>query len=430
MRMIEIIEKKRMGIELSEEEITFFVKGYVKNEIPDYQISALLMAIMFNPLSKDETVSLTKAMLESGKVNLFESGIYVDKHSTGGVSDSTSLIIVPLVCSCGLKFAKMSGYGLGHTGGTLDKLTTIPGYDVNISIERFNQIIDSVGCSIIGQTQDLVPADKKLYALRDVTDTVDSIGLIASSIMSKKLASGSDVVVLDVKVGNGAFMKNIWDAVKLAETMVEIGKSFSKNVKAVVTDMNQPLGDNIGCSLEVKEAIEILKGKRENRLKKLAILISSLILKSASKVQTLEEGEKICEELIKNGSAFEKFKEMVQAQGGDISYVEDENKLPLAKNVLEITSQSTGVINFINAKVLGECVVMLGGGRLTQEDIVDHSVGIVVHKKLGNFVKKGDKIFDVYYNKCIDEVINRLECSISIVDDKEFDKELIYKIIE
>lgn len=400
MRMVDIITKKRDGKELNEEEIRFFVKGYTDGSIPDYQASAFTMAIIFKGMTKSEIVTLTDAMEHSGDVVDLSSikGVKVDKHSTGGVGDKTSLVLGPLVASCGAKLAKMSGRGLGHTGGTLDKMESIPGMSIAISGERFLKQVQNVGMAIVGQTGDLVPADKKLYALRDVTGTVESIPLIASSIMSKKLASGSDTILLDVKFGSGAFMKNIDDARTLAKTMVSIGDGLNRDTRAILTDMEQPLGLAVGNALEVKEAIATLKGHGPKDLVELCLKAGSIMLEQAKICKTEEEGRKLLEKKIANGEAFEKLCQFVEAQGGDVSYIRNPEKFVVSKIVKDVISKEDGHISKIDCLEIGESAMRLGAGRATMQDKIDMSAGIILNKKVGDAVKKGEKLCTIYTN--------------------------------
>lgn len=397
MRMYDIIEKKKSGGSLTKEEINFFINGYVSGEIPDYQVSALLMAICFQGMTNEETANLTIAMVNSGETADLSSipGIKVDKHSTGGVGDKTTLIVSPIVASLGVRVAKMSGRGLGYTGGTVDKLTSIPGFQTFIGKERFLQIVRDVGVSLIGHSENLVPADKKLYALRDVTATVDSIPLIASSIMSKKIAAGSDCILLDVKTGSGAFMKTSDDAVKLAKTMVAIGESAGRKTVALITDMNQPLGNAIGNSLEVAEACRTLKGEGGAELTDLCVELAGNMLFLADK-GNLEECRAAARQSIANGSAFCKLKEMVAAQGGNTDVLDDPAKFPQAKCSREISSNKDGFIFSIDTEKCGIASVMLGAGRNKKEDSIDYSAGIILHKKLGNTVKAGESVATLY----------------------------------
>lgn len=400
MRMVDIITKKRDGKELSEEEIRFFVKGYTDGSIPDYQASAFTMAIIFKGMTKSEIVTLTDAMEHSGDVVDLSSikGVKVDKHSTGGVGDKTSLVLGPLVASCGAKLAKMSGRGLGHTGGTLDKMESIPGMSIAISGDRFLKQVQDVGMAIVGQTGDLVPADKKLYALRDVTGTVESIPLIASSIMSKKLASGSETILLDVKFGSGAFMKNIDDARTLAKTMVSIGDGLKRDTRAILTDMEQPLGLAVGNALEVKEAIATLKGHGPKDLVELCLTAGSIMLEQAKICKTQEEGRILLEKKIANGEAFEKLCQFVEAQGGDVSYIRNPEKFVISKIIKDVMSKEDGHISKIDCLEIGESAMRLGAGRATMQDKIDMSAGIILNKKVGDAVKKGEKLCTIYTN--------------------------------
>lgn len=432
MQMTDIILKKRDGFELSKEEIEFFIKNYVNNIIPDYQVSALAMAIYFQGMNKKEISFLTDSMLHSGEIIDLSSinGVKIDKHSTGGVGDKTSLVLGPLVASCGAKVAKMSGRGLGHTGGTLDKLESIKGVSVNVSKENFIKQVNDIGIAIIGQTGDLVPADKKLYALRDVTATVDSIPLIASSIMSKKLASGADTILLDVKFGSGAFMKDIKSAEELASTMVEIGKHLNRDTKAVLTDMDQPLGMAIGNSLEVIEACETLKGRGPKDLVELCLNLGAIILKQAHIEEDIEKGKVLLQSKIDNLEAFKKLEELIKYQGGDISYLEDYSKFEKSKYQKEIYSSKEGYVEKISALEIGECAMHLGAGRATKDDVIDMSSGIVLNKKVGDFVKKGELLLTCYTNKeNVEEIYKDLENSYIIVQDKVSNHKIIHEII-
>ena len=432
MRMVEIIEHKRDKKVLTDEEIKFFISNYVKGEIPDYQASSLLMAILLNGMNDHETFILTECMLHSGDVMDLSkiNGVKVDKHSTGGVGDKTSLVLGPLVASCGAKLAKMSGRGLGHTGGTLDKMESIPSMKINISEEDFINQVNKIGMAIVGQTGHLVPADKKIYALRDVTGTVDSIPLIASSIMSKKLASGSDAILLDVKVGDGAFMKTMQDAERLANTMVSIGKYFKKDVKAILTDMDEPLGNAVGNTLEVIEAINTLKGNGPKDLTELCLKAGSIMLMQAKIVNSLTEGEELLKAKIKSGEAFNKFVEFVQAQNGDISYVLNTENFQKAKYVYNFTSKEEGYLKRIKAIEIGEFAMNLGAGREKIEDKIDYSAGIVLNKKIGDYVKKDDILCTIYTNKDnLDEFVNKLYSAYEFSNEKISDRKIIYKII-
>jgi len=401
MDIIEIITAKKDGKVLTKEQIHFFIKGLIDKTIEDYQVSALLMAITINGMNSEETAYLTEEMRVSGEVwDLSDiPGLKIDKHSTGGVGDKVSLILGPLVASCGAKMAKMSGKGLGHTGGTLDKMESIPGMRINLTKEEFKKQVKEIGIAIIGQDKTIDPADKRLYALRDVTGTVQSIPLIASSIMSKKLASGADCILLDVKCGKGAFMKNYEDAKKLAIEMVNIGKQLKKNVKAEITDMNQPLGKAVGNNLEIKEVIETLKGNGPKDLVEICLSSGAILLTQAEIFKNVEDARKALEENIKNGKAFEKFKEFVKAQGGDLEYIEHPEKFPVSKHLIEIKSESEGYIKTIDALAIGLGSCHLGGGRMKLTDTIDMSAGIILNKKVGDFVKKGELLCTLHTNK-------------------------------
>lgn len=432
MRMIDIIEHKRDGKTLTNEEINFFITNYVDGKIPDYQVSALLMAILFRGMSDEEIFNLTNDMLHSGDIIDLSKikGVKVDKHSTGGVGDKTSLVLGPLVASCGAKLAKMSGRGLGHTGGTLDKMESIPGMQINISEDNFISQVNKIGMAIVGQTGHLVPADKKLYALRDVTGTVDSLPLIASSIMSKKLASGSDSILLDVKVGSGAFMKTLEMGEELAKTMVSIGKYFKKDTRAILTDMDEPLGLAVGNNLEVIEAINTLKGNGPKDLTELCIKAGAIMLLQAKICTSFEEGEKLLQSKIENGEAFKKFVEFVEAQGGDITYVLNTSKFEKAKYEISINSNKSGYITKIDALEIGEFAMKLGAGREKIEDKIDYSAGIILSKKIGDFVNSGDELCKIYTNKeNYEEIIKEIKNSFIISEDKPENRKIIYKVI-
>lgn len=432
MRMIDIIEHKRDGKILTNEEINFFITNYVDGKIPDYQVSALLMAILFRGMSDEEIFNLTNDMLHSGDIIDLSKikGVKVDKHSTGGVGDKTSLVLGPLVASCGAKLAKMSGRGLGHTGGTLDKMESIPGMQINISEDNFISQVNKIGMAIVGQTGHLVPADKKLYALRDVTGTVDSLPLIASSIMSKKLASGSDSILLDVKVGSGAFMKTLEMGEELAKTMVSIGKYFKKDTRAILTDMDEPLGLAVGNNLEVIEAINTLKGNGPKDLTELCIKAGAIMLLQAKICTSFEEGEKLLQSKIENGEAFKKFVEFVEAQGGDITYVLNTSKFEKAKYEISINSNKSGYITKIDALEIGEFAMKLGAGREKIEDKIDYSAGIILSKKIGDFVNSGDELCKIYTNKeNYEEIIKEIKNSFIISENKPENRKIIYKVI-
>lgn len=405
MRILDIIEKKKLGEELSKEEISFWIKGLCSGDIPDYQTSALLMAIRLKGMNQEETVNLCQEMVHSGDIlDLSEiEGIKADKHSTGGVGDKTSLVLGPLVASCGLKIAKMSGRGLGHTGGTLDKLESISGLNIFLSEDEFKKQVAEIGIAIVGQTGELVPADKKLYALRDVTATVDSIPLISSSIMSKKLAAGSDTILLDVKYGKGAFMHTVEDAKKLAKTMISIGKSLGKNTMAMITDMNAPLGRTIGNALEIKEAVLTLKGQGEESFTEFIISAAKIMLMQGKITSDEAEADKMLRENIKNGKAFLKFKEMVRSQGGNVDQIDDLDLLPKSKHIEDMKSKEEGYISKINSEELGILSMKLGGGRKRKEDKINYAVGIIMDKKVGDYVKIGDSLGQIHYDDLLDK---------------------------
>ena len=412
MNIVEIILAKKDKKALTKEQIHFFIKGLVDKTIENYQVSALLMAITLNGMTSEETAYLTEEMRVSGEVwDLSDiPGLKIDKHSTGGVGDKVSLILGPMVASCGAKMAKMSGRGLGHTGGTLDKMESIPGMKINMSKEEFKKQVNEIGIAIIGQDKNIDPADKMLYELRDVTGTVESIPLIASSIMSKKLASGADCILLDVKCGNGAFMKNYEDAKKLAVEMVNIGKQLNKDVKAEITDMNQPLGKAVGNNLEIKEVIETLKGNGPKDLEEICISSGAVLLVQAKIYQNKEDAKKAIIENVKNGKAFEKFKEFVKAQGGDIEYIDHPEKFPVSKNLIEIKSENEGYIKTIDALTIGLGSCHLGGGREKITDTIDMSAGIVLNKKVGDLVKKGELLCTLHTNKDnVDDIVERVK---------------------
>ena len=406
MRMVDLIAKKRDGQSLSKEEIEWIVTGYTNGEIPDYQMSALTMAIFYQDMTDQEITNLTLAMANSGDVVNLENieGIKVDKHSTGGVGDTTTLVLAPLVASVGVPVAKMSGRGLGYTGGTLDKLEAIPGFQIELSEDKFVELVNESKVAVIGQSGNLAPADKKLYALRDVTATVDSIPLIASSIMSKKIAAGADAIVLDVTTGDGAFMKNIEDAKRLASTMVQIGKLANRQTMAVISDMSQPLGEAIGNSLEVVEAIETLQGKGPKDLEEMCYVLGSQMVVLAKKADTLEQAREMLEEALHSGKAFAKFKEMVANQGGDVSVIDHPEKLLTAKYEIELPAKQSGVITKLVANELGIAAMMLGAGRKTKEDTIDFAVGLKLRKKVGEAIQEGESILTIYANQPAEEI--------------------------
>ena len=428
MRIYDIIEKKRDGHKLTEEEINFFVHEYTKGNIEDYQASALLMAIFINGMDEEETVNLTESMAHSGDMLDLSAinGITADKHSTGGVGDKTSLIVAPICASLGIKMAKMSGRGLGHTGGTIDKLESIDGFNVSLETEDFFKQVNEIGVSIIGQTGNLAPADKKIYALRDVTATVDNISLIASSIMSKKIAAGAQNIVLDVKCGSGAFMKDEESATLLAETMVNIGKKCGRNMAAVITNMDIPLGSNVGNALEIKEVIDILNDEGDKQLRELCLVLSATIL-SISYDWSYEAAYKKAEQSLNVGSAYKKFIEFVKAQGGNVDF----NTLPYANKSLEIKAEKDGFIQSIDSRVVGESAVLLGAGREKKTDTIDYGAGIILYKKTCDKVSIGDTIAILYAEN--DEKLKISEklfnMSFVIGDEKPETKPLIYMTI-
>lgn len=431
MRMIDIIEKKRDGYALTKEEIDFFIKGYTNGDIPDYQASSLAMAIFFQDMTEEERANLTMAMVNSGDVIDLSNidGIKVDKHSTGGVGDTTTLVLAPLVASVGVPVAKMSGRGLGHTGGTIDKLESAKGFHVELSEDEFVKLVNENQVAVMGQSGNLTPADKKLYALRDVTRTVNSIPLIASSIMSKKIAAGADAIVLDVKTGSGAFMKTIEDAEALAHAMVRIGNNVGRNTMAIISDMSQPLGNAIGNGLELKEAIETLKGQGPDDLTELVLTLGSQMVVLAKQASTLDEAREYLTQSIESGKALEKFKSFISNQGGDASIVDHPENLAYAKFKIDYAAKQDGYITEMIANEIGVASMMLGAGRQTKEDVIDLSVGIVLNKKVGDKVKAGESILTIHSNKeNIDDIFDKLNESIRI-DSESHTPTLIHKII-
>lgn len=408
MRMYDLIMKKRNGGTLSRDEIFFMIEGYTKGNVPDYQMSAMMMAIYFNGMNEKETAALTMAMAESGdQLDLSGiQGIKVDKHSTGGVGDKTSLALTPMVSACGVKIAKMSGRGLGHTGGTIDKLESFQGFSTSLSEEAFIDQVNRIGISIIGQTKNLAPADKKLYALRDVTATVDNMSLIASSIMSKKLAAGADAIVLDVKTGSGAFMKEEADAMLLAGEMMTIGKNAGRKMMAVISDMDQPLGNAVGNALEVKEAIETLKGHGPADFTELCMTLGSCMLMVAEIAENEQQAREMLKEAVDSGKALDKLAELVEAQGGDKRMVYETDLLPKASSITPFLSEKDGYVEKIQCDEVGICSLILGGGRETKESAIDLSVGIVLTKKVGSHVKAGELLAYIHSN----EEAKRLAC--------------------
>ncbi|ARJ50301.1 pyrimidine-nucleoside phosphorylase [Staphylococcus lutrae] len=431
MRMVDIIAKKRDGHALTKEEIEFVVNGYTNDDIPDYQMSSLAMAIFFQDMTDEERVHLTMAMVESGdQIDLSNiQGIKVDKHSTGGVGDTTTLVLAPLVAALDVPVAKMSGRGLGHTGGTIDKLESVAGFHVEISEEEFVKLVNEDRVAVIGQTGNLTPADKKIYALRDVTGTINSIPLIASSIMSKKIAAGADAIVLDVKTGNGAFMKTIEDAEALAHAMVKIGNQVGRQTMAILSDMSQPLGRAIGNALELKEAIDTLKGEGPEDLTELVLTLGSQMVVLAQKATDLDEARTMLQEVIDNGQALEKFKTFLSNQGGDASVVDDPSKLPTAQYQFELPAKQSGVVSEMIANEIGIASMMLGAGRQTKEDEIDLAVGLVLNKKIGDKVEAGESLLTIYANsEDVEQVKQKLYDNIMISDHAET-PQLIHKVI-
>ena len=433
MRIYDVIKKKRDGYELTKEEIEFFVEKYSKDEIPDYQASALLMAIYLNKMSKQETVYLTDAMMNSGDVIDLSKieGIKVDKHSTGGVGDKTTIALAPLVAACGAPVAKMSGRGLGHTGGTLDKLEAIPGFSIEMDSDKFIKSVNEHKIAVCGQTATIAVADKKMYALRDVTATVDNISLIAASIMCKKLASGANAILLDVKTGDGAFMKTLDDSFELPKEMVDIGNGMNRETIGLITDMDEPLGFAVGNSLEVIEAIETLKGNGPKDFIHLCETLGAYMLVLAKNVDTFEEGLDKIRNVIKDGSAIEKLKVFIENQGGDKRIVDDYSLLPQASIAEEIKAPKSGYISRIEAEEVGISAMMLGAGRETKEDILDLSAGIILTKKVGDYVNEGDIIATMYLNKeeKLKSAKERFINAYTIVDEKVEPKKLVYGVV-
>ncbi len=419
--MVDLIEKKRDGKELTTEEIKFIIDGYTEGSIPDYQVSALTMAIFFKDMSERERADLTMAMVESGdQIDLSAiEGIKVDKHSTGGVGDTTTLVLGPLVASVGVPVAKMSGRGLGHTGGTIDKLEAVEGFHVEIENEEFIRLVNKNKLAVIGQSGNLTPADKKLYSLRDVTATVNSIPLIASSIMSKKIAAGADAIVLDVKTGAGAFMKTLEDSENLAKAMVNIGNNVGRKTMAVISDMSQPLGFAIGNALEVKEAIDTLKGEGPEDLTELCLTLGSHMVYLAEKASSLPEARELLQKAMEDGSALESFKVFLESQGGDASVVDDPSKLPQAQYKVELEAKEDGYVSEIIADAVGTAAMWLGAGRATKESVIDLAVGLELRKKIGDEVKAGDSLVTIYSNQeDLEDVKNKLYESIKISSEK------------
>ena len=432
MRMVDVIDHKRNGSALTKEEISAFVEGYTNGEIPDYQASALLMAIYFNGMTDEEQANLTMQMLNSGdRLDLSDiPGIKVDKHSTGGVGDKTSIPLAPMVAALGIPVPMISGRGLGHTGGTLDKLEAIPGFEVERSDAEFKKQVRDIKVAIVGATGNVAPADKKIYALRDVTDTVDSIPLIAGSIMSKKIASGTDALVLDVKTGTGAFMKEEADAVKLANALVKIGKSVGMNCMALISDMNQPLGNMVGNALEIQESIEILKGEGPEDITELVMTLGSQMVVLAKKAATLAEARAKLEEVVANGSALEVFRQMIVAQGGDPRVIEDPTLMPQAKYHFELPAPQAGYVTKMTADEIGIAAMLLGGGRQAKTDVIDYAVGIELHKKVGDAVAEGESLLTIHSNTAdVANIKELLYNNIEIGTDAQ-PIQLVHKIIK
>ncbi|MFJ8235091.1 pyrimidine-nucleoside phosphorylase [Ureibacillus sp. NPDC094379] len=432
MRMVDVIEKKRNGEELTTEEIKFFVNGYTEGKIPDYQVSSLMMAIYFQDMNDRERADLTMAMVESGdKIDLSGiEGIKVDKHSTGGVGDTTTLSLAAMVAAVGVPVAKMSGRGLGHTGGTIDKLESISGFHVELSSEQFTKQVNDIKMAVIGQSGNLTPADKKLYALRDVTGTVPSIPLIASSIMSKKIAAGADAIVLDVKTGEGAFMKTLEDSISLAKAMVQIGNRVGRNTMAIISDMSQPLGYAIGNALEVKEAIDTLKGNGPEDLQELCYTLGAQMVVLGGRAKTIEEARSLLVEVVQNGKAIEVFKKFIEAQGGDASVVDNPSLLPQAKFQIDLPSKQDGYVAKMEADEIGVAAMLLGAGRATKESEIDLAVGLILYKKVGDQVKQGESLATIYSNtEDVQDVLDKLYAHITISSEKVDAPTLIKEIV-
>ncbi|MBA4406229.1 thymidine phosphorylase [bacterium] len=434
MNIVELIRKKRDGKALTIEEINFLITSFIEEKIPDYQISAFLMAAFIKGLNKKETAALTSAMLYSGEVLDLSSieGVKIDKHSTGGVGDKTSLILAPIVAAAGVKVPMISGRALGHTGGTLDKLEAIPGYRTDLSLIEYKSILQKCGAVLIGQTKEIAPADKMIYALRDVTATVESIPLITASIMSKKLAEGIDGLVLDVKTGSGAFMRKHKDAKALAHSLINTAKSFDKKVIGFITDMNQPLGNYIGNWLEVYESIKVLRGKKVDDLLEVTLNLSGAMIYLGGKAKSIKEGIKISQELIDNGKAFEKFIEFVELQGGDISLIKNPDKYPKSKHHEKVISEKNGYVESIDVFEIGMASIELGGGRLKKDDVIDPKAGIIFYPKIGTRLKKGDLIAEIFTDRKnkVDEVRQKLLNSIKVSGRKVNKVTLIKQILK
>jgi len=433
MNPIELIRKKRNGEELTKNEMMYLVLGYTKNKIPDYQFASFLMAVYFNGMTTDETAILTEVMLYSGKVIDLSSikGMKIDKHSTGGVGDKTSLIIAPIAAAAGVNVPMISGRGLGHTGGTLDKLEAIPGYSTNLALRDYKKVLKKCGLVLIGQTKEIAPADKLIYALRDVTATVESIPLITGSIMSKKLAEGIDGLVLDVKTGSGAFMQKFSDAKALAQSLINTAKAFDKKVLAFITDMNQPLGNYIGNWLEVYEAIKVLRGEIVPDLCEVSFTLSGAMIYLGKKVRSIKEGIDLSKKLVANGRAFEKFVELVKLQGGDVSYLYEPEKYPKSKHKLKVKSKTEGFVSAIDTYQIGVAALELGAGRLKKEDVIDPKAGIIFHKKLGDKLSKGEIVAELFTNnkKVLADTEKRIINALRVTDNKPKKQKLIKLIM-
>lgn len=433
MRMVDLIEKKRNGTSLTAEEIRFFINGYVDGSIPDYQVAAMMMAIWFRGMDKEETTELTLTMVDSGDTIDLSAipGIKVDKHSTGGVADTTTLVVGPLVAAAGGKVAKMSGRGLGHTGGTLDKLESIPGFSVDQPMERFVEIVKTCGVSIIGQTGNLVPADKKLYALRDVTGTIDNVSLIAGSIMSKKIAAGADKILLDVKTGSGAFMREQKQAEELARIMVEIGRLAGRETQAFVTDMNQPLGNAVGNALEVEEAIQILRGEAGGDLKTVSFELAKRMLIMGEVCSDEKDAEDKVESAVKSGEALRRLAAMIEMQGGNPAVVDDTNLLPHAGEVVEVRAEASGYVYAMETADLGICALLLGAGRSKKEDAIDPAVGFWMKKRLGDEVEKGEPLAEFHVNsrENLQEAMDRFKAAVQIRKERPERSAIVKKIL-
>ncbi|CAH1197366.1 Pyrimidine-nucleoside phosphorylase [Paenibacillus allorhizoplanae] len=433
MRMVDLIHKKRVGEALSEQEITFIINEYTAESIPDYQMSAFLMATFLNGMTDEETSFLTLAMAGSGEMIDLSAiaGVKVDKHSTGGVGDKVSLIVGPVVASLGIPVAKMSGRGLGHTGGTLDKLESIPGFQIELSKEAFIEAVNTNKIAIVGQSGNLAPADKKIYALRDVTATVDSIPLIASSIMSKKIASGAEAIVLDVKIGSGAFMKTVEDARVLARTMVDIGTRLNRKTIAMITDMDQPLGREIGNANEIRESIDVLRGTGDKELTEVAISVAAYMAVLGKVFTSFEEAQEAVRDIISKGKALDTFKRFIASQGGDSCVVDQPELLPTAAYHIEVTAQQAGFINEIQAENIGIAAMVLGAGRAKKEDLIDYAVGLTLNKKIGDAIQIGESICTIHANRLdVAEVEAMILDAYKITSTQPAPKQLIYDVIE